>query len=120
MYQFMAADYYATGEGRTICLLITRAYHRQEDWIQPPQYIKKNDKYELVPGQERIGPKLRTFREFSELFGGYLAQGAEVHTQEEFMNKYDAYVPLIVKNMLQSTDGPGNLHWYQQFHCNFS
>lgn len=120
LYQYVSADYSATGEGVTISLLITRAYHRSEDWIKRPEYIKEGDEWKLIPGEEKYGPGLRAVREFAEVFDGFLAQGAEIHTHDEFMNKYGRYVPATVQDMILSTDGPGNLHWHQQFHFNFS
>jgi hypothetical protein len=120
LYQYVSADYYATGEGRTLSLLITRAYHRTEDWIKPPEYVKVDNEWKLIPGQEKFGAGLRAVREFAEVFDGFIAQGAELHTHEEFMNKYGHYVPAIVQDMISSDDGPGNLHWHQQFHYNFS
>jgi hypothetical protein len=120
LYQYVSADYYGTGEGRTLCLLITRAYHRTEDWIKQPQSVKEGDEWKLIPGEEKHGPGLRAVREFAEVFDGFLAHGAELHTHEEFMNKYGHYVPAVVKEMISADDGPGNLHWHQQFHYNFS
>ena len=120
LYQYVAADYSATGEGRTICLLITRAYPRTEDWIKQPEYTKVGDEWKLIPGEEKIGVSLRAIREFAEVFGGFFARGADVLSHDEFFNKYDHYVPSIVKNMIEDKDGPGNLCWRQEFHFNFS
>ena len=35
LYQFLACDYFATGEGRTVMLLITRAYPHADDYETP-------------------------------------------------------------------------------------
>lgn len=114
LYQFLACDYYATGEGRTICLLITRAYPRTDDYedhvllSNPPQYVLKNS------------AKFRADREFIEEFGGWYVQGAENLPRKEFLEKYGKYLPELVKNNLTSDDQPGNMSFRQQFHINYS
>lgn len=109
LYQFLACDYYATGEGRTICLLITRAYPRSDDY----------ETGETKPEVKNTA-KLRAAREFIEAFGGWMAQGAENLPREEFLKKYGHYLPEYIKNMLVSDDQPGNLNFKQEFHFNFS
>jgi hypothetical protein len=105
---YIATDYYATGEGRTICLLITRAYPRASD------YYDGRLKPEWKDGEKRAR------RDFTERFGGWMSRVAEVMDQDEFVSRFDAYLPLVLKNVLKSDDRPGNLHWSQEFHMNFS
>lgn len=109
LYQFLACDYYATGEGVTICLLITRAYPHVDDYEGSyPDITYKNT------------AKFRAAREFIEEFGGWYAQGAENLPREEFLEKYGKYLPELVRNLLTNDDQPGNLNFKQQFHVNYS
>lgn len=107
MYTFMSCDYSASGEGRTVCLLITRAYPRAEDYTENSRVLKNSTAD-------------RGIREFTEEFGGYLAIGAQFHSQEEFLNKYKQYIPEFAVKMLNSDEQPGNFNFKQAFHFNFS
>lgn len=109
LYQFLVCDYYGTGEGRTICLLITRAYPRADDYEGSyPDITYKNT------------AKFRAAREFINAFGGWLAQGAENLPREKFLEKYGHHLPEYAKNMLTSDEQPGNFNFKQALHFNFS
>jgi hypothetical protein len=114
LYQFLACDYYGTGEGRIVYLLITRAYPWSEDYedyvltSHPPQYPLKNT------------AKFRAAREFTIKFGGFATQGVENLPREEFLKRYGHYLPDMVRNILTSEEQPGNLNYSQEFHLNFS
>src|SRR6056300_1527332 len=116
LYQFLACDYYATGEGRTICLLITRAYPRSEDYEDyvltsyPPQYVLKKGHT----------PKTIAAREFADAFGGWYLQGAENLPREEFLERFGHYLPDFLKTLLTNEEQPGNLNYKQEFHLNYS
>ena len=116
LYQFLACDYYATGEGRTISLLITRAYPHTDDYedhvllSHPPKRVLKKG----------YTPKVIAAREFAEHFGVWYLQGAENLPREEFVKRFGHYLPDYVKNVLTSDDTPGNMNFTQQFHINFS
>jgi len=113
LYQFLVCDYYATGEGRTVCLLITRAYPRADDYE------------ERMGGVLKKGRTLKVIaaREFVEEFGGWLARGAENLSRDEFLKRYGHHLPDYVKNNileLEGNDRPGNFHFVQRLHLNFS
>lgn len=118
LYQFLACDYYATGEGRTICLLITRAYPRVEDYETPSKF--ENGVYTPPTFKPGHSFKVIAAREFIEEFGGYYAQGAENLPREEFLKRFGHHLPEYIKKMLDDEDQPGNLNFKQQFHFNFS
>ena len=96
--QYLAGDYYATGEGRTICLLITRACARQEDYLD---------------GTLKNGEKFRAAREFLEEFK-HLPENL---SKEEFIKRYGKFVPDSVQYML---DEPANIHFTQRFYFNYA
>jgi len=116
LYQFLACDYYATGEGRTVSILITRAYPRAEDYkdyvlaSNPPKSV-------LKAGHT---PKVIAAREFIEQFGSWYAYGAENLERQEFLERFGHHLPEYVKNILTSEDPPGNFIYIAQLHLNFS
>ena len=121
LYQFLACDYFATGEGRTIMLLITRAYPKRDDYEVPPDFKKDAEgKLQYVPGVLKHGAKFRAAREFVEEFGGYFAQGAENLPRDEFFERFGHHLPDYVQKMLTDSEQPGNMHFKQSFHFNFS
>ena len=112
LYQFLACDYFATGEGRTVSLLITRAHPRTDDYE------------DVMTGKLKQGhtAKVRAAREFKELFGGWFLQGAENLSREEFIKKYGNHLPEYMTKLLEAEgeDRPGNLNFSTQIHLNFS
>lgn len=120
LYTFVASDYYATGEGVTKCLLITRAYPRSDDYEVQPETVYTDGKYHFNPGILKNGPGFRGLREFAEEFGGWYARGASIYSHEEFMKKFEAYIPKVVTNLLNDPAQPGNFHFKTQIHMNFS
>jgi len=110
-YQFVAADYSATGEGRTVSLLVTCAYPNDTDYEGS------------YPNQVEINtPEFRACREFIEKCDPYIAQGIKILTEEEFLRLFGHMLPTFVKDMIleQNSESPGNFNWYSTFHVNFS
>ena len=70
--KFLATDYAATGEGLTICLLISNSRH---------------------PRPEEL---------FRERFGDYFTIGLEELDQETMLKRYKSYIPKIVKRDLEN------------------
>lgn len=116
LYQFLACDYFATGEGRTIMLLITRAYPKQDDYDMRPEFNETG----YHPGVLANTAKFRAAREFGEEFGGYFLRGAENLPREEFLKRFGHHLPEYVQKMLTDSEQPGNMHFKQSFHFNFS
>lgn len=104
-YQFLVSDYYATGEGRSVSLLITRAYPQSTDYDDFDQIINT--------------AKFRAAREFIEQFGWYLAQGAENLPRSEFLTRYGKYMSPMIQDILNSAEQPGNFNFCQSLHLNF-
>ena len=120
LYQFLACDYYATGEGRTLCLLITRAYPHTDDYETPGKF--ENGVY--TPPVMKAGhtAKVRAAREFAEEFGGYYLQGAENLSREEFLKRFGNHLPPYTEKILSPDpgEGPGNFNLKLQINMNFS
>ena len=118
LYQFLACDYYATGEGRTVMLLITRAYPHVDDY-EDHVLLSHPPKRVLKKGHT---PKVIAAREFADIFGRYYLQGAENIPREEFIKRFGHHLPDYVKTLLNedSDKGPGNFNFHQSMHINFS
>ena len=111
LYQFVAADYYATGEGRTVCLLITRAYPHVDDYEGTyPNTVELNT------------PEFRAAREFVEHFDSFYARGAENLPREDFLRRFGHYLPEYAHKILNAKgdERPGNFNFKQSLHLNFS
>ncbi len=108
MYQIIVSDYGATGEGRTVCILITRAYPMTSDY---------NEKGEL-----KNNAKFRAIREFTEVFDSFWVNFAENITTEQLLENYKVFLPDMVIKVLTAgeTSIPGNFHYTQQLHVNYS
>lgn len=115
--KIIVSEYYATGEGQTISILITSAYPKYDrDYISKPKYNLETGEYD--PGELKYTHEEIAKIEFINLFGTYFAQWAEILTLEQLLQKYEKCVPEMVINILKSK--PANLNWYSQIHVNFS
>lgn len=114
--QFLVADYSATGEGRTIMILITRAYPLQDDYATQATF----EDGKFTPGILKKGhtAKVRAAREFAERFHGYYLPSAQNLPHDEFMAKWGHMIPEAVKKAVSSD--AGNLNYHASFHLNFS
>lgn len=116
--EYMFCDYLATGEGRTICLMICMPYPSREDYETQPRI----EDGKFVPGVLKATPQQIAARNFREKFGDYLTIGIEHVTRDEFLRLWGKFVPEAVQKISDpnDTDGPGNFQWHQYIHYNFS
>jgi len=121
LYQFVVCDYFATGEGSTKMILITRAYPHADDYATE-SYIDDDGKFCVGELKEGHTAKVRAAREFIEEFGGWYAQGAENLSREEFLKRFSNHLPPYVEKILnaEAGDRPGNFNFKLQIHMNFS
>ena len=125
-YQFVFSDYFGTGEGRTVSLLITRAYPKDDDYEEDSRnksYMGEDGKFYFVMPtlKEHRTPRYRAAREFAELFGGWHASGAEFLSRDEFLTRCGRFLPQHVVKFLEDTgDDSGNFNYYSQYHVNYS
>lgn len=120
LYQFLACDYFATGEGRSVMLLITRAYPHTDDYETPSKF--EDGVYTPPVMKKGHTPKVIAAREFADKFGGYYLQGAENLPREEFLKRFGHLLPEFALKLLnaEGDERPGNFNFAQQFHFNFS
>ena len=119
---YVVSDYTATGEGRTVMILITRARPRRDDVHNDYQIEPNFTEQGYNPGVEKNTPQFRALREFAEQFDGFYARGAEVLDRDEFFARYGNQVPEYLYKMTDpdSEDSPPGFHYTSQIYLNFS
>lgn len=98
------SEYFATGEGMTVSVLVTPAWPSATDYIRPHDY---NDRRTHNTAEERA------IEECKEQFG-YFGLGAQIVDYE----KISRYLPEFIKKFIE--DQKGHVHYYSQFHLNLS
>jgi len=104
-WMFMSSSYYGTGEGQTVCLMITQALPTAKD-------LSPEDPYG-VPGNDR---EYRAVREFMDEFGTWHCHGLDFHTEEDFLREWSQYLPPILSRIGKKCF----FHFYTQVHYNYS
>ena len=106
-WMFMVSDYCATGEGRTVCLMMTQANPNY-----PEDFVNSENNY--VPSTTK---EYRAKRKFKEKFGDWYANRVEFLTREKFFNKYSLFLPQKLVNL---KDKPCSIEYHSELHFNFS
>lgn len=89
-FNYYAADYFATGEGRTIWIMIDRNYDKEQ-----------------------------SLQDMKEFVGDYFEGSIEEYTEEDFLKWYKKLLPDSVKNMIEKKNVP-MMRFKQEFHFNYS
>lgn len=122
-FHYLAADYSATGEGRTISLMITLLEPSDSEYSRKPSVTQGEDgKWKLDPGELSATNTEILTRQFAERFDEWWAVGMEVLTRADFFARFDNYVPKMAREMSREVVGeiPGNFAWHAQLHFNYS
>lgn len=118
-FQILVSNYYATGEGQTISMLITCAYPCAEDYKKEPHF---DENFYYYPGELATTAAERAEREFCQEFGHFLSLGADNLGSEQFLDKFSNYIPHNVKDILlrelKGRETPGNFNFKQKVHIN--
>jgi len=107
-YLYLVSTYYATGEGTTVCLLMTQAEPCEDE-----------DFCDTIPNKYDnpvTTKQYRAVREFSEKFDKYYLDCAEFLPKQEFFNTYSNHIPQSLKNL---RDTPGQKSYHSELHVNF-
>lgn len=97
-FDYAVSRYSATGEGSTICILISRALE-----------IEGTAKEEVIR------------KEFSDVFSPWQARGMEILPQEKFLERYGKLIPKYVENaILDPTFKSSSFYYFSEVHMNFS
>jgi hypothetical protein len=113
MLKYLICDYFATGEGRTISILITMAYPKNEDYEEKP-----SDKNGWVGVLNKTHSEIAK-REFIERFGDWFAIGCDEIEQDELLEKYSSLLPQAALNIINAERKP-SFSFFQQLHFNYS
>lgn len=114
---YLVCEYYATGEGETVAILITRAHPINEDYLEIDDTISNNTNFIVKNNKEE-----RALREFEQIFGKFFSQGVEILDRYEFFHKYEKVVPPFLYDMCDPNreDYPANFEWQSKLHFNYS
>jgi hypothetical protein len=112
--KYLVCDYFATGEGRTVSILVTGLNPSDDEWKTAPTW---NEGY--VPGVLAVPEEDILKRQFTDVFGSWLAIGMEILDREAFEETYAQYLPPLFLKM-NAADQPPNLALQTQLHFNFS
>lgn len=120
--QYIVSDYSATGEGRTVMILITRARARRDDQYNDYEVEPSFTEDGYNPGIEKNTAEFRALREFAEQFDSYFATYAEALDRNEFFHRFGNHVPEYLYKMTDP-DGehcPPGFYYKSEIHFNFS
>ena len=104
-WRFLVADYCGTGEGRTICVLMTQANPYRDDFDEEHKQVPINSQ------------EYRSVREFHKYFGTFMLNGIEFVSREDFFEKYKDFLPPKLINL---KDQQCFLNYHSELHFNFS
>ena len=108
-WMFLEAEYYGTGEGKTICLQMTQANPYGDDYDGKLSYP---DNYEPLTTQA-----YRAVRGFHKLFGTWHLHGLRFHTREAFFTRYANQLPA---SLVKLKDQRCMLEYHSELHYNFA
>ena len=94
-FHYVVSDYGATGEGRTISILITQPRFVDDDYKVKP-FIDEDFRYYAGVLKDGHTEKVAIGRQFIEQFDGFFARGAENMPREKFIENYGKFVPDVV------------------------
>lgn len=114
---YLVSDYAATGEGRTISILITQGLIMPEDYEVKSSF----DENGWNPGTLKNTAEERAVREFTDKFGSWMAIAVDVLDRYEFFHRYGNHVPEYVYKMTDPEDTKAPYFCYHaQVHFNYS
>jgi hypothetical protein len=104
---YMVGEYFGTGEGQTICIMLTQASagHAEDFETSTNKYVACTTK------------EYRAVREFHEQFGTWMLHGLKFLTKEDFFGNYAYYIPPV---MMKLSNQACYKSFYTRIHYNFS
>ena len=114
---YLVSDYSATGEGKTISIMITAALPVHEDYKIVPHMTSDG----WNTGTLKNTAEERAVREFTEKFGEWFATGVEILDRYEFFHLYGNHVPEYIYKMTDTENETAPYMAYSaQVHYNYS
>lgn len=102
---YMYSEYFATGEGQTISLMVTQAVPRGDD-------LDKENNYKAINSKA-----YRAVREFHKEFGTWELYGLRFLPKNEFYTQCAYFIPPV---MMKLSNAKCYKHFHTQVHYNFS
>ena len=102
---YMIGEYYGTGEGQTVCIMMTQATPYGDDFSGENRYVPINSK------------QYRAVRKFHEEFGTWMLYGLRFLSKEDFFSEYSYYIPPAIMKLLNKSCFKD---FYTRVHYNFS
>lgn len=122
--RYLVSDYFATGEGRCISMMITRPQFEKEDYESNPNwYTDENGQWIYEEGTLKSGVSdtVVLTRAFVKEYGEWYGRGIEILSREEFLKRFSSCVPEFVKNITDENEQPAPwFEWKQQIYFNYS
>lgn len=116
---YVVSDYSASGEGRTISILITQGIFEEKDYETKTEYIENSDgSFSVKEGILKRSMNFILLREFALRFGAFHYYGAEILTKDEFITRYKQFISHTVLEFLDSNVGA--FHYDMQLSVNYS
>ena len=104
-WRFIVSEYYGTGNGETICIMVTQGSTEPEDFTEDSKYTPINS------------IEYRCVREFHKHFGTWMLHGIEFLSKEDFFKKYSIFLPQALVNLKNQQC---YMHYHSELHFNFS
>lgn len=128
MLHFVVSDYMATGEGSSLCILITMAYPQHDDYDLTDNKSHRNEDgsfhFEMPSLKDGITPETIALRQFKEEFGNYHARGAQIMSEKDFLLRHSKHIPEYIVKVIDNQRWPdkaaGNVYYASIVHLNYS
>lgn len=104
---YMVAEYFGTGEGQTVCIMMTQAVPSH-----PEDFETSTNKYVACTTQQ-----YRAVRAFHEQFGTWHLHGLRFLSKEDFFTEYAYYIPPV---MMKLSNKSCFKEFHAKVHYNFS
>ena len=102
---YMLSEYGATGEGNTVCIMMTQATPYGDDFSDENRYVPINSQ------------QYRAVRAFHEQFGTWYLHGLRFLSKEDFFTECAYYIPPV---MMKLSNKSCFKEFYTKVHYNFS
>jgi hypothetical protein len=102
---YMVSEYFGTGEGQTMCVMMTQATPYGDDFAEGNFYVPVNSK------------QYRAVRAFHEQFGTWHLHGLRFLSKEDFFTECAYYIPPV---MMKLSNKSCFKEFYTKVHYNFS
>jgi hypothetical protein len=102
---YMVSEHFGTGEGQTVCVMMTQACPYGDDFENGNFYVPINSQ------------QYRAVRAFHEQFGTWYLHGLRFLSKEDFFSEYSYYIPPAIMKLFNKSCFKD---FYTRVHYNFS